>query len=490
MQDLPEKSFRESRMLKVTVVVSFVLLLTAAALTLRISRQADEADQWVVHTLEIKQQMAELETALASAESGQRGFLITRDESFLRPFEAALVAAPQLLEKLRAATKDNASQLRKLDEVVLLIDARLETIAQTLELTRQGRNEDAVRIVRTRGSHLMNDIRARLHDLDAIETRLLAERRGEAAELRNEFTAAVTAMLIACAVLTVLSLLGVRRYVASIDENQRRLAQYNAELEAKVAERTLELAQSADLATRERNRAETLLIDVNHRVGNNLALVSSFLTMQQRTLRNPEAARALDAARTRVQAIASAHRKLRLGADFASVKANEVIGAVLDDICAGLPPGDAVRVNYDLAPLEINARDAVSLGVLTSELVMNAIKHAFAPGEGGEIRVVFASAGAHVPYLEVTDDGRGWHEKNTLESGGPGSAGQAATGQGSTGQGSNGQGSTGLGAKIIDMLARQFGGAPQRSPGRDDAKRPGTRIRIELARIQLMPSSA
>jgi two-component sensor histidine kinase len=235
-------------------------------------------------------------------------------------------------------------------------------------------------------------------------------------------------------------------------------------LEAKVAERTAELQSAVDVAQRERNRAEALLTDVNHRVGNNLALVSSFLTMQQRMVKNPEAARALHAARARVQAIASAHRKLRLGEDFATVKAHEVLGAVLDDICAGLPPGDLIKVNYQLAPLEISARDAVSLGVLTSELVMNAIKHAFAPGESGEISVVFADAGAQVPYLEVIDDGVGWHEKHTQES-------------------------NGLGTKIIDMVARQFGGTPQRSARRQEGPRPGTRIHIDLGRLQLIRPS-
>lgn len=451
-------------MLVVTVVASFVLLLAAAALTLRISGQSDTADSRVEHTLEVKQEIAQLETSLASAESGQRGFLITGEESFLQPFQTALASVPAVLEKLSALVKDNPGQAAKLDEVAPLIAERLATIARTIELARQNRPQDAAQIVRTRGSHLMSDIRVRLNELDAIETALLAQRRQYSAAARTKFTAAVTAMLIASALLTVFSLVSVRRYLASLDENRRRLTEYNAELEAKVAERTAELAAAADVATRERARAEALLTDVNHRVGNNLALVSSFLTMQQRSVRSPEAARALSAARARVQAIASAHRKLRLGADFASVKANEVLGAVLDDICAGLPPGDLIRVNYDVAPLEINARDAVSLGVLTSELVMNAIKHAFSPGEAGEIRVVFSDTGTQVPYLEVTDDGVGWHEKDTPDS-------------------------PGLGEKIIDMVARQFGGTPQRSARREDARRPGTRIRIDLGRLQLMPSS-
>src|SRR5262245_48853923 len=224
-------------------------------------------------------------------------------------------------------------------------------------------------------------------------------------------------MLVLCGMFALFAMLSVRRYLTAVEVNRAQLARYNAELESRVAERTADLNRSADVAMRERARAEALLTDVNHRVGNNLALVSSFLTMQQRMVRNPDAARALTAARARVQAIASAHRKLRLGSDFATVKANDVLNAVLDDISAGLSPSDQIRINRQVEPLEIHARDAVSLGVLTSELVMNAVKHAFSPGEPGEVSVTFANEAGSIPVLEVSDDGVGYNEKQTQDVG-------------------------------------------------------------------------
>lgn len=464
MQDLQEPSLHPSRVLISTIVASFILLLAAAGLMLRVSSQADDADRSVVHTMEVKQVLVQLETQLASAESGQRGYLITGEDRFLQPYDAAVKTVPALVMKLRVLVADNPDQQARVDAVAPLIERRVQTIGQTLALSRQDRDAEAADIVRTFGSYLMRDIHALLDELDGVESRLLIQHRQSVAAIRTEFTATVVAMLVASAVLTIVSLVSMRRYIVGINASRKRLAAYNSELEAKVAERTAALQSAADVAQRERNRAEALLTDVNHRVGNNLALVSSFLTMQQRMVKNPEAARVLNAARARVQAIASAHRKLRLGEDFATVKANEVLGAVLDDICAGLPPGDLIKVNYQVAPLEISARDAVSLGVLTSELVMNAVKHAFSPGESGEISVVFSDAGAQAAYLEVIDDGVGWHEKHTQES-------------------------NGLGTKIIDMVARQFGGTPQRSARREEGPRPGTRIRVDLGRLQLIQSS-
>ena len=201
---------------------------------------------------------------------------------------------------------------------------------------------------------------------------------------------------------------------------------------------------------------------MNHRVGNNLALVSSFLTMQQRAVKNPEAARALSAARTRVQAIASAHRKLRLGADFATVNASEVLGAVLEDICAGLPPGDLDQDRaHEVEPLEINARDAVSLGVLTSELVMNAIKHAFPPGESGEVQVVLIERGvrARIWKFPMTE----WGGMKNIRMKRAAWAARSST-----------------------WSRDNSADAPSARREREDDARPGTRIRVNLVKLQVV----
>ena len=468
MQVLQEQSRRQNRALLATVVLSFMMLLGSAALTFHVSRQGIEADQLVVHTLEVQRALNATLLTLGGAESGLRGFLLTDDEAFLLPHRQAGDALPKHLAALRQLVSDNPAQTANVEALAPLIEQRLAGIDAALATERAGRRADAIKSVQRSGLSTLNDIRSRIDAMDQLEQRLLAARHGSVIELRERFVTAVTVLLIACGILAVFALVSVRRYMAAVHDSRIRLASHNAELEERVRARTEELANKAEEAERERARAESLLTDVNHRVGNNLALVSSFLTMQQRAVKNPDAARALSAARTRVQAIASAHRKLRLGADFATVKANEVLGAVLDDISAGLPPGDLIRINCQVEALEINARDAVSLGVLTSELVMNAVKHAFAPGESGEVNVVLGHGDDSVPILEVSDDGVGWHEKQSRDAGG-------------------------LGAKIIEMVARQFGGRPERTARFEEraaeSHRPGTRIRVNLTKLQVMPAS-
>ncbi|HEY0683753.1 MAG TPA: CHASE3 domain-containing protein [Steroidobacter sp.] len=469
MQVLQEPSLRRNRALVATIALSFLLLLCSAGLTFHVSQQGVAADALVEHTTEVQRALNATLLTIGGTESGLRGFLLTGDQSFLKPHSEVRELMPKQLADLRALIADNPEQLANFDVFAPLIEQRLADIDAAVTAQRAGRRADAIAALQRTGLPTLNNIRSRIEAASELEQRLLGERQRAAAELRDRFSNAVVVMLLASGVLTLFALISVRRYLTTVHESRLRLASHNVELEQRVQARTEELEKAAEEAHRERTRAESLLTDVNHRVGNNLALVSSFLTMQQRAVKNPDAARALSAARMRVQAIASAHRKLRLGADFATVKVNEVLGAVLDDISAGLPPGDLIRIQCQVEPLEINARDAVSLGVLTSELVMNAVKHAFAPGEAGEVSVVLAPGKDSVAVLEVSDDGVGWHEQHSQEAGG-------------------------LGTKIIDMVARQFGGRPERSARFHEGlaaqgRRPGTRIRVNLTKLHIMPAT-
>ena len=469
MQDLDKKSARISQALMITVLLCFATLVVSTVILIGISRTAVRTDEWIAHTLEVKETLDTLLASVTAAETGQRGYLITGQEPMLVPYLEARESTATLLETLREQLVDNPIQVQRLQLLEPLVTDRMAAIQETIDLARQSQDrERIVGIITTRGAPAMERIREIISAMDVSETKLLIERRTEARVIREQFIKSVSGIVIVAGVFAVFALLSVRAYLRGLSESRRRIAAYQAELEARVTERTAELSRTAELAQRERSRAETLLTDVNHRVGNHLALVSSFLTLQQRAVTNPEAARALGAARARVQAVASSHRKLRLGADFATVKANEVLGAVLDDIHAGLPSDGRIRIQYDLLPLEIHARDAVSLGVLTSELVMNAIKHGFTGGESGEVRVTFATQGEGQPYLEVTDDGVGYDSKNNI-----GHDPQPTAG------------GEGLGVRIVEMLARQFGGETARAHLREGA-RPGTRIRVELRRLELM----
>src|SRR5712691_10631023 len=66
-----------------------------------------ENDRWVTHTYQTRIALANLVSSLKDAETGQRGFVITGNESFLEPYQAALVSVDKVFDYVRRLTADN-----------------------------------------------------------------------------------------------------------------------------------------------------------------------------------------------------------------------------------------------------------------------------------------------------------------------------------------------------------------------------------------------
>ncbi len=151
-----------------------------------------------------------------------------------------------------------------------------------------------------------------------------------------------------------------------------------------------------------------LMREVNHRVGNSLQLVAAVLHMQASSSSSPETRAALHDANRRVLAIAQVHRRLYASDDVKSVPLGAYLEGLIDDLrqsADGGRIGDLLSLDAD--PLTISADAAVTIGIIVTELVINALKYAY-PGGSGPIRVTLRAKDCPGRYvLTVEDEGVG-----------------------------------------------------------------------------------
>jgi two-component sensor histidine kinase len=149
---------------------------------------------------------------------------------------------------------------------------------------------------------------------------------------------------------------------------------------------------------------DDLMREIHHRVKNNLQVISSLLSMQQRALSDPAARAAMSDTRQRITALALIYRALYQGPDLKRVD----LRAFLEELTAQLISAEAVqgahvRTEIHVDDLVIDPDRLAPLALFAVEAVTNAQKHAFA-GRGGTLSVNFKVHGDEA-CLEISDDG-------------------------------------------------------------------------------------
>jgi CHASE3 domain sensor protein len=163
--------------------VAAVVLVNASASYWNV-RTLAATHQWVAHTYQVLTGLQSTLSLLKDAETGQRGYLLTGRAHYLEPYEAAITQLPERLAGLRELTADNHEQQRRLAELEVQVQAKLNELRQAIGVRQQKGLDEALEVVRVdRGKLLMDEIRGTVFALEAAEQRAL-EDRATAADLR------------------------------------------------------------------------------------------------------------------------------------------------------------------------------------------------------------------------------------------------------------------------------------------------------------------
>jgi two-component sensor histidine kinase/CheY-like chemotaxis protein len=150
-----------------------------------------------------------------------------------------------------------------------------------------------------------------------------------------------------------------------------------------------------------------LMREVNHRVGNSLQIIAALLHLQSSASGNEDVKSALAGANRRVMAVAQVHRRLYTSDDVNSVALDQYLKGLVDDLRGTAADGEANALSLEAEPCEVDPDKAVAVGVVVTELVLNAVKYAYPDGKGGPIRVKLHARDEGRVLLAVEDDGVG-----------------------------------------------------------------------------------
>src|ERR1700739_1735656 len=106
-----------------------------------------EASKWQEHTYEVLGKVAETDALLVDAETGQRGYLLTGDESYLEPYRSAIKNIHQTIQSLRNLTSDNANQQKRIQSIEPLVENKLAELQRTIDLRKHEGRAAAERVV-------------------------------------------------------------------------------------------------------------------------------------------------------------------------------------------------------------------------------------------------------------------------------------------------------------------------------------------------------
>ena len=177
--------------------------------------------------------------------------------------------------------------------------------------------------------------------------------------------------------------------------------------------------EASDSLKKSLKEKEILLSEIHHRVKNNMAIISSFLSLQSKHIKDESVRQVFLESRQRIKSMALVHEKLYRSGDLKNIDIGAYIAELSNDLLQAYHIGPiAVRINAD--PFRMGLDMLIPFGLILNEIITNALKHAFSGITEPAIDITLRQEGGDTAVLIVSDNGVGLPadeeilKKNTL----------------------------------------------------------------------------
>ncbi len=194
---------------------------------------------------------------------------------------------------------------------------------------------------------------------------------------------------------------------------------------------------------------EVLLLEVHHRIKNNIAAIGALLSLQMKSVTNPEAVAALQDAIGRVDSMHILYNKLLASEGYKDIQVKNYVESLCDSVIAMFSGSAMITLDKRIADFQLDSKRLFPLGIIINELLTNKMKYAFSKRDTGLIKIALAKTEKQVA-LTIEDDGNDLPDGFDINK------------------------STGFGLTLVKMLSQQLHGTFSM------ARQKGTRCTIEF----------
>ncbi|MEH1786208.1 MAG: response regulator [Nostoc sp.] len=165
----------------ISFALSLATLTTIGLISYQSTNELIETSRKESHTYQVLSQLENLNLQLTNAETGQRGYIITGEQRYLEPYNAAIQVINQKVKEIQRLTADNPNQQNRLDILQPLLTERMAVMKNVIELRQtQGLEASQKAVLTDQGKQLMDNIQKVIQAMKAEENMLLKQRSEKA----------------------------------------------------------------------------------------------------------------------------------------------------------------------------------------------------------------------------------------------------------------------------------------------------------------------